>query len=68
MMDGVNVNALQFEASVMDEPAVNSRAALYIYVNAMVPKPSTYMHCRLKLTLFSSLDVPWLMIIYSSTT
>ncbi|KKA25603.1 Mediator of RNA polymerase II transcription subunit 5 [Rasamsonia emersonii CBS 393.64] len=35
MMDGVNVNALQFEASVMDGPVINSRAGLYIYLNAM---------------------------------
>ncbi|KAJ9261509.1 hypothetical protein DTO195F2_4039 [Paecilomyces variotii] len=36
MMDGVNVNALQFEASVIDGPVVNSRAGLYVYVNAML--------------------------------
>ena len=36
MMDSVNVNALHFEASVMDGPVVNSRAGLYIYINAMV--------------------------------
>ncbi|KAB8199084.1 mediator of RNA polymerase II transcription subunit 5 [Aspergillus parasiticus] len=36
MMDNVNVNALQFEASVMDGPAINSRAGLYIYINAML--------------------------------
>lgn len=36
MMDGVNVNALQFEDSVMDEPVINSRAGLYVYLNAMV--------------------------------
>ncbi|GMF74920.1 unnamed protein product [Aspergillus oryzae] len=36
MMDNVNVNALQFEASVMDGPVINSRAGLYIYINAMV--------------------------------
>ncbi|PKY01917.1 mediator of RNA polymerase II transcription subunit 5 [Aspergillus campestris IBT 28561] len=36
MMDSVNVNALQFEASVMDGPVVNSRAGLYIYINAML--------------------------------
>lgn len=35
MMDGVNVNALQFESSVMDGPVINSRAGLYIYINAM---------------------------------
>jgi mediator of RNA polymerase II transcription subunit 5 len=33
---GVNVNALQFEASVMDGPVVNTRAGLYIYINSMV--------------------------------
>lgn len=36
MMDNVNVNALQFEASVMDGPIINSRAGLCIYINAMV--------------------------------
>lgn len=36
MMDGVNVNALQFEASVIDGPVINSRAGLYIYLNAML--------------------------------
>lgn len=36
MMDGVNVNALHFEASVIDGPVVNSRAGLYVFVNAMV--------------------------------
>ena len=36
MMDSVNVNALQFEASVMDGPIINSRAGLYVYINAMV--------------------------------
>ncbi|KAL1961468.1 hypothetical protein VTN77DRAFT_1841 [Rasamsonia byssochlamydoides] len=36
MMDGVNVNALQFEASVIDGPVINSRAGLYIYINAML--------------------------------
>nr|Q5B503.2 RecName: Full=Mediator of RNA polymerase II transcription subunit 5; AltName: Full=Mediator complex subunit 5 [Aspergillus nidulans FGSC A4] len=36
MMDNVNVNALQFEASVMDGPTIHSRAGLYIYINAML--------------------------------
>jgi mediator of RNA polymerase II transcription subunit 5 len=36
MMDSVNVNALQFEATVMDAPVINSRAGLYVYINAMV--------------------------------
>lgn len=36
MMENVNVNALQFEASVMDGPVINSRAGLYIYINAML--------------------------------
>ncbi|KAE8145501.1 mediator of RNA polymerase II transcription subunit 5 [Aspergillus avenaceus] len=36
MMDNVNVNALQFEASVMDGPVINSRAGLYVYINAML--------------------------------
>lgn len=36
MMDSMNVNALQFEASVMDGPVINSRAGLYVYINAMV--------------------------------
>lgn len=36
MMDSVNVNALQFEATVIDGPVINSRAGLYIYINAVV--------------------------------
>ncbi|KAL4870734.1 mediator of RNA polymerase II transcription subunit 5 [Aspergillus spectabilis] len=36
MMEDVNVNALQFEASVIDGPTINSRAGLYVYINAML--------------------------------
>ncbi|KAB8075576.1 mediator of RNA polymerase II transcription subunit 5 [Aspergillus leporis] len=36
MIDNVNVNALQFEASVMDGPVISSRAGLYICINAML--------------------------------
>lgn len=36
MMDNVNVNALNFEPSVIDGPTINSRAGLYVYINAMV--------------------------------
>ncbi|RDW59293.1 putative RNA polymerase II mediator complex subunit Nut1 [Aspergillus mulundensis] len=36
MMGDVNVNALQFEASVLDGPTIHSRAGLYVYVNAML--------------------------------
>lgn len=36
MMDGMNVNALHFESSVMDGPVINSRAGLYVYINAML--------------------------------
>jgi mediator of RNA polymerase II transcription subunit 5 len=36
MMDGVHVNALEFEASVIEGPIVNARAGLYTYINAMV--------------------------------
>lgn len=40
MMDGINVHALQFEASVMDGPVMNSRAGLYVYINAaLVGRP-----------------------------
>lgn len=35
-IDGMNVNALQFEASVMDGPVINTRAGLYVYLNSMV--------------------------------
>ncbi|KAL4798820.1 mediator complex, subunit Med5 [Aspergillus venezuelensis] len=31
-----HVNALQFEASVIDGPTINSRAGLYVYLNAML--------------------------------
>ncbi|QKX56374.1 uncharacterized protein TRUGW13939_03475 [Talaromyces rugulosus] len=36
MMDGMNMDALQFEASVIDGPIINSRAGLYVYINAML--------------------------------
>ncbi|KAL4937955.1 hypothetical protein BDV06DRAFT_64670 [Aspergillus oleicola] len=36
LMGDVNVNALQFEASVIDGPTINSRAGLYVYLNAML--------------------------------
>lgn len=35
-IEGMNVNALQFEASVMDGPVINTRAGLYVYLNSMV--------------------------------
>ncbi|CAG8149644.1 unnamed protein product [Penicillium salamii] len=35
-INGVNVNALQFESSVMDGPVVNTRAGLYVYINSML--------------------------------
>lgn len=47
MMEGVGVNALQFEASVMDGPVINSRAGLYIYINAMVRhSQDIYLWCN----------------------
>ena len=36
MMGGVNVSALEFESNVVDTPPINSRAGLFIYVNALV--------------------------------
>lgn len=35
-IEGMNVNSLQFEASVMDGPVINTRAGLYVYLNSMV--------------------------------
>ncbi|KAJ5483869.1 Mediator of RNA polymerase II transcription subunit 5 [Penicillium diatomitis] len=35
-MGDVNVNSLQFEASVMDGPVINTRAGLYVYLNSML--------------------------------
>ncbi|KAJ5665700.1 uncharacterized protein N7477_008148 [Penicillium maclennaniae] len=35
-IDGMNVNALQFEASVMDGPVINTRAGLYVYLNSVL--------------------------------
>ncbi|KAJ5133975.1 hypothetical protein N7526_005340 [Penicillium atrosanguineum] len=35
-IDGMNVNALQFESSVMDGPVINTRAGLYVYLNSML--------------------------------
>jgi mediator of RNA polymerase II transcription subunit 5 len=39
-IEGMNVNTLQFEASVMDGPIINTRAGLYVYLNAMVSDPN----------------------------
>jgi mediator of RNA polymerase II transcription subunit 5 len=36
MMDEVDANAIQFESNVIDNPIINSRAGLYIYLNALV--------------------------------
>lgn len=36
VMGGVNVSALEFESNVVDTPPINSRAGLFIYVNALV--------------------------------
>ena len=44
-IDGVNVNALQFESSVMDGPVVNTRAGLYVYINSMV---RFFLHCDVR--------------------
>ncbi|KAJ5095275.1 hypothetical protein N7532_007566 [Penicillium argentinense] len=35
-LDGMNVNSLQFEASIMDGPVINTRAGLYVYLNSML--------------------------------
>lgn len=35
-MEAMNVNALQFEATVMDGPVINTRAGLFVYLNSMV--------------------------------
>ncbi|KAJ5655513.1 hypothetical protein N7507_007463 [Penicillium longicatenatum] len=35
-IDGLNVNALQFEASVMVGPTINTRAGIYVYLNSML--------------------------------
>lgn len=42
VMDGMN--ALQFEASILDGPVLNSRAGLYIYINALVSVPLFYLY------------------------
>lgn len=36
IIDGVNVNALQFEAGILDGPVINTRAGLHVYLNALV--------------------------------
>ncbi|CAL5873937.1 uncharacterized protein PFLUO_LOCUS8222 [Penicillium psychrofluorescens] len=36
VIDEMNVNALQFESSVMDGPVINARAGLYVYINAVL--------------------------------
>ncbi|KAF9888234.1 mediator complex subunit [Aspergillus nanangensis] len=35
-LEGLNVNGLQFEASIIEGPVINSRAGLYVYINAML--------------------------------
>ncbi len=35
-IEGMNVNSLQFETSVIDGPIINTRAGLYVYLNSMV--------------------------------
>lgn len=35
-IEGMNVNALQFEASVMNGPVINTRAGLYMYLNSLL--------------------------------
>ena len=60
MMDSMNVNALQFEASVMDGPVINSRAGLYVYLNAMV---LSFYSINIDLAnYYSWWDVLWLTI------
>lgn len=36
MMEEVDASAMQFESNVIDGPVINSRAGLYIYLNALV--------------------------------
>ncbi|KAK2753905.1 mediator complex subunit [Arachnomyces sp. PD_36] len=36
MMDEVDATAMQFESNVIDGPVINSRAGLYIYLNALL--------------------------------
>ncbi|KAL4889650.1 mediator of RNA polymerase II transcription subunit 5 [Aspergillus ambiguus] len=35
-LENLNVNGIQFEASIIDGPVINSRAGLYVYINAML--------------------------------
>ncbi|KAG2420630.1 hypothetical protein HFD88_000243 [Aspergillus terreus] len=35
-LENLHVNGIQFEASIIDGPAINSRAGLYVYINAML--------------------------------
>lgn len=36
LLDGVDLGALSFQESVMDNTPVNTRAGLYVYLNALV--------------------------------
>lgn len=51
-MEGINVNSLQFETSVIDGPTINTRAGLYVYLNSMV-----WLHLPCWSGLLSNLDV-----------
>lgn len=44
-IEGMDVNALQFEASVMGGPVINTRAGLDVYLNSMVGS-ALYCHSR----------------------
>ena len=41
-IEGMNVNSLQFESSVIDGPTINTRAGLYVYLNSMVISASIH--------------------------
>lgn len=51
---GVDLNALTYQENVLDTPTIITRAALYIFLNAMVRVPG--LGLLLKLTYISLLD------------
>ena len=55
LLDGVDLGALSFQESVLDNARVNTRAGLYVYLNAMVINAKTNPYDELRVLTFSAL-------------
>lgn len=65
LLDGVDLGALSFQQAVMDSAPLNTRAGLYIFLNAMVPVNHShdFLCASLTVGLFSYMNVQFLTII-----